>query len=218
MWIFATRNRVENCKRFIRLWHELEASSSVYLRLDDDDPALEEMKSLPWPEEFEMHVGPRIRLGGSMQEMYHAYPNEPWYGLLADDLVPQTKHWDRKLIDAAGLNDMSYPNELYEKSVRICHPCVGGDLVRHVGFFAIPGLKHFCTDTFWEHLYRHFQKNNRQEDVILAHAHFNFNQSVKDQTYNESQLIRKDDKRFYKEWKEKNWERVVTSVKERFNW
>ena len=83
MWIFATRNRVENCKRFIKLWHELEASSPVYLRLDEDDPALEEMKSLPWPKEFIMNIGPRVRLGGSMQEMFHNYPNEPFYGLLA---------------------------------------------------------------------------------------------------------------------------------------
>jgi hypothetical protein len=218
MWVFATRNRVENCKRFIKLWHELEASSPIYLRLDEDDPALEEMKSLPWPKEFIMVVGPRVRLGGSMQEMFKAYPNEPFYGLLADDLIPETMHWDKKLIDAAGLDDMSYADEVYEKEVRICHPCIGGDLVRHVGFFAIPGLKHFCTDTFWEQLYHHFGRDNRQKDIILAHAHFNFNQSAKDQTYSESQAIRQDDKRTFRDWKEKHWEETVASVKQRFGW
>jgi len=218
MWIFATRNRVNNCKRFITLWHETKASSPVYLRLDDDDPALEEMKSLPWPKEFIMHIGPRVRLAGSMEEMFRNYPNEPFYGLLADDLIPQTMHWDQKLIDAAGLDDMSYADEVYEREIRICHPCVGGNLVRHVGFFAMPGLKHFGTDTFWEDLYHHFERDNRQHDVILAHAHFNFNQSTRDQTYDESQSIKKEDKHTFKAWKAQNWDNVVASVKERFNW
>jgi hypothetical protein len=218
MWIFATRNRVENCKRFINLWHELEASSPVYLRLDEDDPALEEMKSLPWPKEFIMNIGPRVRLGGSMQEMFHKYPSEPFYGLLADDLIPGTKQWDRLLIEAAGTDDISCANEVYEKAARICHPCVGGDIVRHVGFFAVPVLKHFGTDTFWEDLHYHFGRKPRLKNVILAHAHFKFEQSQLDQTYSESQAIRRDDVNAWKEWKEKNWESTVASLKERFNW
>lgn len=218
MWIFATRNRVDNCKRFIRLWKETEASSPVYLRLDDDDPALEEMKSLPWPKEFILNIGPRVRLAGSMEEMFKNYPNEPFYGLLADDLMPGTLHWDQKLINAAGLDNLSYADEVFEKRIRICHPCVGGDLVRHVGFFAVPGIRHFCTDTFWEELYHYFGKENRQYDVTLAHAHFNFNQSARDQTYDESQAIKTNDTQIFREWKQQNWETVTKSIEERFGW
>ena len=153
-----------------------------------------------------------------MEEMFKNYPNEPFYGLLADDLIPGTLHWDQKLIKAAGLDDIGYADEVYEKRVRICHPCVGGDLVRHVGFFAVPGLKHFGTDTFWEELCHYFGKENRQYDVILAHAHFNFNQSTRDQTYDESQAIKRDDAQIFREWKQKNWETVTKSIEQRFGW
>jgi len=218
MWIFATRNRVENCKRFINLWIKTKANSPVYLRLDECDPTLEEMKSLPWPKEFLMNIGPRVRLAGSMNEMFVKFPNESFYGLLADDLIPETDFWDKRLIDAAGSSNISCANEVYEKRKRICHPCIGGELVRHIGFFAIPGLLHFYTDTLWEDLHWEFDKYNRQDNVILAHAHFRFEQAKQDQTYIESQSIIDLDRAVYTEWKEKNWSTITSSIKEKFGW
>jgi hypothetical protein len=38
------------------------------------DPHLAELKQLPWPAEFLVVTGPRIRLRGTMQEMYRAIP------------------------------------------------------------------------------------------------------------------------------------------------
>lgn len=227
MWIFATRNRVENCKRFIQAWHATSANSSVYLRVDQDDPAIDTVLDLPWPKEFIIKVGPRARLGQAMQEMFKNYPSEPWYGILADDVIPGTTFWDQRLISAAGKHSISSANEIHEKRVRICHPCIGGDLVRLVGCFAIPTVKHFGTDTLWENIHHCCDLNNKQHDVILEHAHFNFGQSQLDQTYMESQAIRREDKLAYKAWMNENFETILkrlnnaygwTKVKERSGW
>lgn len=218
MWTFATRNRIKNCERFIEAWNSTGANSPVYVRLDDDDPALEQLKLLPWPKSFQIHVGARARLGQSMQEMFVRYPNEPWYGILADDVIPKTQHWDQRLIDAAGNNRVSCANEVHEKAIRICHPCVGGDLVRLVGCFAIPTVKHFGTDTLWESIHHCCDLNNKLHDVVLEHAHFNFGQSELDQTYQESQAIRREDKMAYKTWMNENFDAILHKLNQVYGW
>jgi len=214
MWVFATRSRVSNCKRFIKAWHETKANSKVYVRLDECDPELEEMKALPWPETFNITVGSRCRIGEAMQEMFKKFPNENFYGMLADDLIPKTECWDQRLIDAAGSNLISHANDIHELEKRICHPCVGGDLVRFVGFFGLPVVKHFGTDTFWEEVHHKCGMDNKLRDVILEHAHFNFGQSEKDKTYEESQMLKKSDRAAYREWTANNLENTVAKVKE----
>lgn len=218
MWVLATRNRVKNCERFIQAWHDTQASSSVYVRLDLDDPVLDQLKKLPWPAEFKLHVGSRARLGPAMQEMFTKFPHEPWYGILADDVIPRTQHWDQRLIEAAGNNKVSCANEVHEKSIRICHPCVGGDLVRLVGCFAIPTVQHFGTDTLWECVHHCCDLNNRLHDVILEHAHFNFGQSELDQTYLESQAVRRSDKTAYKAWMNKNFDAILHKLNQAYGW
>jgi hypothetical protein len=218
MWTFATRNRLSNCKRFINSWHETQASSSVYVRLDQDDPALDALTALPWPKEFTINIGPRARLGQAMQEMFARYPTESWYGILADDVIPKTVRWDQRLIDAAGANKISCANEVHEKQIRICHPCVGGDLVRLVGCFAIPTVRHFGTDTLWECIHHCCDLNNKLHDVVLEHAHFNFGQSELDQTYMESQAIRQQDKLAYKTWMNENFDSVLERCYRAYGW
>lgn len=218
MWIFATRNRPANCQRFIDAWHATEADSAVYVRLDQDDPSIEQLKQLPWPKQFSVTIGPRARMGEAMQEMFVKFPNEPWYGILADDVIPRTQHWDQQLIEAAGNHSVSCANEVHEKRIRICHPCVGGDLVRLVGCFAIPTVKHFGTDTLWECIHHCCDLNNRLQDVILEHAHFNFGQSELDQTYVESQAVRRQDKIAYKAWMNENFEAILDRCHQAYGW
>lgn len=218
MWALATRSRPNNCRRFIQAWIETEASSPVYVRMDECDPHLQELLSLPWPKEFLINVGPRGRLGVCTQEMLAKYPNEPWYGMLGDDVIPKTKHWDQLLIQRAGSHDIAAGNDVHEKSVRIIHPCVGGDLVRLVGFFAVPGCEHVCIDTFWEQLHHYFGRNNQMRDVILEHAHFFFNQAQEDYVYTEAQAFKQHDKRAFRDWKEQNWESLIKKIQDTYGW
>lgn len=218
MWIFSTRSRLENCKRFIKSWEDTEALTPVYVRLDDCDPQLLKLLNLPWPKTFIINVGPRVRLSQAMQELFIKYPNEEWYGMLADDLIPRTKHWDQKLIDRAVPNNISYANSIHEDPKLICHPCVGGDLVRLVGFFGLPAVTHFGTDTVWQQIHHEFNRNNRLDDVILEHAHFVYNQSVLDKTYEESQKLKDQDKKNFRHWKKNTFPEIIEKIKQEYKW
>lgn len=212
MWVFATRSRFSNCVRFLESWIKTSASSPVYVRMDEDDPELYRLLKLPWPPEFELVVGPQARIGQAMNEMFNKYPNEPWYGIMADDQIPKTDRWDQRLIEAAIPDQISYADDVYEKRTRICHPCVGGDLVRTVGFFSVPTVRHFGTDTFWEQLHHSCGKNGRLLDVVVEHAHVNFNQAPNDATYIRSQTIRQEDKFAFKAYMNEHFETIMSRI------
>ena len=218
MWILPTRSRVKNCQRLISAFAATDTASPIYVRLDDNDPELEQMADLPWPDYCEIVIGPQVRMRAAMEEMLGRYPAEPWYGILADDAIPRTFQWDQRLISAASPADISYGDEVWEKKNRICFPCVGGDLVRFVGFFGVPGVEHWGTDTLWERLHHECGRNNKQADVVLEHAHFNFGQAPLDETYAGTQQLKKQDKRAYRAWMDANFEDLKQRVTAHFGW
>lgn len=200
MWILATRNRVENCERFIAGWNQSQASTPVYVRIDDCDPVVQELLALPWPETFSIHLGPRQGLCAAMQEMFQAHPDEPWYGILADDLVPRTLKWDQWLIDRAGSGAISYPNDLGRKTKLPTHPCVGGDLVRAQGWFGLPVVHHYCVDSVYRYIGEQLGVKHRLDDVIVEHVHYSEKKSQRDHLYKETSRFKQSDDDAFQAW------------------
>lgn len=200
MWILATRNRVENCRRFIVGWNQSQASTPVYVRIDDCDPVVQELLSLPWPATFSIHVGPRQGLCAAMQEMFHAHPAEPWYGILADDLVPHTLKWDQWLVERAGSGAISYPNDLGRKTKLPTHPCVGGDLVRAQGWFGLPVVHHYCVDSVYRYIGEQLGVKYRLDDVIVEHVHYSEKKSQRDHLYKETSRFKQSDDEAFQTW------------------
>lgn len=213
MWIFATRSRPENCKRFISAWIKTKSSTSVYVRLDDDDPYLEDLTKIEWPAEFEIIIGPREGLRAALNEGYNKYPDKPWYGLLADDLIPKTDFWDQLLVKKAGLKAISYPNDLGGKPKLPTHPVVGGDLVRAVGWFGFPNANHLYLDNAWKVIGEGIDKLYRLEDVIVEHAHPLWNKASKDVIYTENKKRSITDKQEFLKWAENDAKIIIDNLK-----
>lgn len=200
MWILATRTRLDSCQRFINGWIDSCASTPVYVRLDECDPFLKDLQALPWPQQFAVHVGPRQGLRAAMEEMFHAFPNEPWYGILADDLVPQTKNWDTMLVTCAGSFRISYPNDMGRKSKLPTHPCVGGDLVRAQGWFGLPVVRHYCVDSVYRYIGDQLGIKHRLDNVIVEHVHYSEKKSERDGLYRETSRFKDSDDQAYSQW------------------
>ena len=215
MWIFATRERPENCKRFIDAWIKTKASTPVYVRIDDDDSTLEELKNLNWPKEFKVVVGKREGLRAAMQELYVENPNEPWYGLLADDLVPRTPNWDIRLAERAGNKNISYPNDLGGKPKLPTHPVVGGDLTRALGWFGFPVVQHLYVDTVYQYIGNQLGNLYRMEDVIVEHVHPFWNKTNGDKIYTENKRRAVSDRENYLNWVATEGPSVITELKKR---
>jgi len=200
MWIFATRSRVENCKRFIEGWNRTRANTEVYLRLDECDPYLDDLLALSWPDTFKIVVGAREGLRAAVNEGFEKYPDKDWYGWLADDLNPTTTDWDSLLIKRAGKKEISYPNDLGGKPKLPTHPVVGGDLVRAVGWFGLPSSAHLYLDTAWKTIGEKLNCLHRMPDVIVEHVHPFWKKANTDIIYKENRTRSARDKENYHKW------------------
>jgi hypothetical protein len=218
MWLFASRGRPQSYQRFIDAWVKTKGSTPVYVRLDECDSTIEEYKKIVPPKEFMIVIGKRARLGAAMTEIYEKYPNESFYGLLADDLIPRTEYWDSKMINAAGSKCFSQANDLTDKPLNCCHPCIGGDLVRAAGFFGFPHATHYYLEVVWKELKK---KDGRflkyLPDVIVENAHYKFNKATFDATYKDAQSVKSTDKKIWVEWKENKFDNFYSELIKKIN-
>ena len=214
MWVLPTRGRPKSLARFIEAWKATGASTPVMVRLDSDDPDLVNYIEISRSANFTCNIGPRRGVSRSMNEVYEIYPDEPWYGLLADDLLPTTPGWDIQLVQVAGTHSIAYPNDLGKLPDLPTHPCVGGDLVRAIGWFGFPATQHYFVDTVWQYLGEQLGNIHRLDDVIVEHLHHSTGKSAFDQTYTESTEKWKNDKRAYRDWIDQNGKQLVEKLSE----
>lgn len=216
MWSLPTRSRPKSLQRFLEHYQITNAQSAVFVRLDEDDPFLQDYLNIDFPEQFHVRIGPRTGLKAAMEEMFIEFPDLEWYGLGADDLIPRTHYWDKQLIETAGLCEISYPNDLYvrKKNPNLpTHPVVGGDLVRKVGWFGHPATRHFFLDNAWQFIGESLGCLHRMEHVIVEHMHYTKNKSENDVTYSESNAFMSIDRKNFEEWQKINGESLLDRLR-----
>lgn len=174
-------------------------STPAWIRLDQDDPMLEGYKALARPGGWTFAVSSRKSLSGVYNEAFEISPNLDWYGFLADDVVPGTIEFDRLLIDAAGKDGLAFGDDGINGERHATHFVLGGDLVRSVGFLALPGLERLFIDTVWCDIARDRGVFCYLPNVQLTHVHFSNGLAPVDRTYRKAR--KNEDKRRYEYWR-----------------
>lgn len=198
MWILPTRSRPHNLLRLIDAWTTTGASTSCELCIDFDDPfrnQIETMKTPGWG----LFIGRRGPLSALYNNAYERHPSEPWYGFIADDVVPITKDWDIRLIEAAGSDGMAVPAG-GETTGGCPHFVLGGDLVRSVGWLSLPGLDRIYIDTVWCDIAKDRGVYREVPNVKLEHMHFSNGKAPIDETYRKYR--KSQDKLIYNNWRQ----------------
>lgn len=170
MFILPSRGRPHRLAELMAAYRQTDATAPVLVRVDDDDPSLEQYQALlrTAPSDWTLHVGPRVKVSGVYVEVFRDMPALDWYGFLGDDLVPITPEWDRLLIEAAGNDGVSWPNDGVQ-APKCTHPVIGGDLVRCVGWLTPPGFLHWYCDTAWEAIAQVTKRAAYLENVLVTH-------------------------------------------------
>lgn len=198
MFILPTRGRPENLARFVeacertRVWEW-----PCRVRVDADDPALPAYHALKLPPWFTIRVGPRVSNGPALNEQFQAEPFWGFYGVLADDVVPETPGWDSALIAAAGRDGVAFADDGIQGAALATHPVLGGDFVRALGWIALPGLKRLYADNVWTEIARARGVLRYLPDVSLRHVHFSTGAPM-DATYAKPDAA--EDERIYRAW------------------
>ena len=168
------------------------------LIVDDDDPCLAEYRALAMPKGWALVIVQRRGLAALYNNAFQARPEADWYGFLSDDVVPLTPGWERALIETAGLDGMAVPAG--GGTTGGCpHFVLGGNLVRSMGWLALPGLDRLYIDTAWAEIAKARGVYRDRQDILLEHRHFSNGKALFDATYRKRNKAK--DKEIFTNWK-----------------
>ena len=149
VWLLPLRGRPAGLKRLIRSVQATEPEARVVAILDEGDPecgVLEEMLERAGWAWFPLFGSPStvVKLNAGVEMC----PDEGFYGLLASDIEPQTVGWGKALAAACPPFGLSYCDDSIHQRNLPTHPCVSGELVRALGWWAYPKAMHNGVDIY----------------------------------------------------------------------
>lgn len=215
----ATRGRPMRFARLIESFWRTRSCAKLYIRIDDDDPCCESYRAVVLPHYAKLECGPRVDVAGAMRECLAACPDEDCYAFIGDDTIIHTQGFDARLRDAAGPWGVSYPDDGLKGVAQATHPFIGGDFLRAIGFWALPGLSHLYTDTTWDFLGRRYGNLTYCPRVLVEHLHWSAGKSERDAIYDHPSAGR--DQQCFLSWTEQFQidpviaEKIAASARER---
>lgn len=196
MILLPTRNRAKNLARFIEAYHKTEASERVLLICDMDDHT--RLPELPghWPTPHVNHYSRDLK--EALNSAVRAYGMEPYYGMMADDVVPESPRWDWTLKTACGAHKIAWGDDGVHQGRLCTHPFIGGDLVRAWGWFIPPYVKRGYADFIWKDFADALDLGMYIDSAKLTHLHWQVGKADFDTTYAMQPSVKSD----IKAWEE----------------
>ena len=199
MLLIPSRARPHNLRRLIEACQNTGTSTPAWIRLDEDDVCVPQYRELPMLEGWRIVVGPRVPLSSVYNEAYKSLTGITHWAFIADDVVPETPRWDKKLIEIAGADGMAVPAG-GESTGGCPHFVLGGDMVRSMGWLSLPGLDRIYIDTVWRDVATDLGVLRRVPEVVLEHRHFSNKKALIDATYLKHHKAQ--DKIIYDNWRQ----------------
>ena len=115
--------------------------------------------------------------------MLKRYPHEKCYGFLADDAILDEQGMLRMLeVEAADWN-LAYANDKHHGAAIPTMPCLGGDLVRAVGYLSPPHIIHWGIDCCWYEIGKRLDALRYQPHLTYEHQNPVWGTAPDDRTY-----------------------------------
>jgi len=136
-----------------------------------------------WPNLWKFYDSDAKTCVEALNEFFQLVPEEPFYGFIADDIVLRTKGGLDHLQALATPFFVAYPNDTIQRERLCTHFCIGGDLVRLMGWLAYPKLEHGHLDVVWHALAGNSGLLRYAPQVIFQHKHYLTGLAPHDETY-----------------------------------
>lgn len=180
IWLLSTKGRPREAQETIDACEATGMTSPGIVYVDETP-----YPKLRLPPNWTLHYERKwLSLQGSMSYVFERYPDATQYGWLADDTRPRTHGWDKKLEAVAGSWCLAYARDLWfsespgqlewlERGLNLSSGlCWGGELVRTVGWWALPGVKQAGIDMAWLDIARPFGLHRYRHDIVVEHLNW----------------------------------------------
>lgn len=210
--IIPTRKRHE---RLGLLLDQIEATRQartvVRVVLDADDPC-EIRRRGPW---LEVVTCRRDWLTGKInRQAVRAASEFGAVGWLADDCWPETPGWDALLLDALERSPgVAWPDSNRRPGFPE-HQVISSGIIRALGWYFEPSLRHYCTDNVWEDLATITGCGHYVKDALVRHDHYEVTGGPRDQTYSDAEVNGRTDRELYIRWRSRRMASDAKTVEE----
>lgn len=217
MWFMISMGRPEQCGRVIRSMMDCGLSTPGRLVVNGtaDEAAY---RQIELPSNWDIEVLPQnLGVCGAMAKMFRDYPSEDCYSLVCDDEFVETPGFDVRLIEAAGRWGISHGNDRQftddAEGWLNTFATYGGDLVRAVGWWPLPGIWHYYFDNVWVLIAKEFGLRRYCRDILTTHPNPAYGTGVMDATYEAARRPVLQDKNRYDNWVQSEWPYVRQRIR-----
>ncbi len=190
VYLVPTRGRPGNAAELVDAWDSTRSGvSGLVLAVDDDDPRRDDYLELELPEWAELVVGPRLRLGGTLNALapeLAAPAHVLGVGFMGDDHRPRSLGWDGRLLEELTPAAVVYGNDLVHGEGLPTAVVLGSLIVRELGYYVPPGMVHLWLDNYWLELGRQLRTLRYRREVVIEHVHPITGRAEWDDSYREN--------------------------------
>lgn len=213
MWFLPSYNRPEQCAEVLDTCVKTGMTTPGVLLVQGQDDRYEKIE-LPkgWTRVYRLT---NVGLSQGLQYLFSTWRDEPWFGLITDDHFPETQGWDLPLIEAAGKTCIAHCNDGWQSDERIFGLTVfGGDLLRALRYWTVPGTWHCFNDDFWEAIAKDFPVRRYLKDIKVQSPHCMKGDAPVDMTYKAAYARFEEDRAAYEAFmaspmKAEAWKRIA---------
>ena len=185
-WILTSLGRPQRIRAVVDSYDW--GRERVILALWEKDRRLPDYLAQEWPETWKIETVPMRGNGPTYNEILCRYPNERCYGYLADDAVLDEQGMLRRLEEAAGDWNISYANDKHHGEAIPTMPCMGGKLVRAIGYLAPSCLVHWAIDCAWKEIGERLDCLRYMPELTYTHLNPIWGTAPDDPTYAQARL------------------------------
>jgi len=181
--IVPSRGRPGNIRDLLDCWIATGASATLVVAIDDDDLQrdnyIDAMKHAPDDEQYQLVVGPRLRLAGTLNAvaksrvMRKGTLDTDIVGFMGDDHRPRTVGWDIAVRNAFKTYDHAvvYGNDLLQGSYLPTQVFMTAGMIKKLGYMVPPGFIHMYLDNTWKEWGIRLDRLIYLGDVVIEHMH-----------------------------------------------
>ena len=218
--IVPTRGRKANCERLLESFQETSACADITFITDPDDQ--DTYAGTDWGPAMHAVLDPR---GTVVEKLNHtALACADAYDVMmnaGDDCVFRTPGWDEILLQALesmGGTGIVYPDDKRRTDVPELW-CASSDVVRELGYFAMPGCAQYYVDNCWGELGKRAGLIRYVPGAVVEHLHYSVSPGTEhDEVYREPEdKWGAHDLQAYQEWRAVQMPLQVSRLRRKFN-